>query len=73
VINIAKLEKFNLSRSQWCEIIDQWVFNERDRALLKRRLLDGICFDKLAEEFGLSVQRTKEIVSQEQKRLFTHV
>ena len=72
-MNIAKLEKFNLSRSQWCEIIDQWIFNERDRALLKRRLLDGICFEKLAEEFELSVPHTKDIVARAQKKLFVHI
>ena len=63
-------DTFDLSRSEWENLIDEWVFNERDRALLKRRLLDGICFEPLAEEFDLSVQQTKTIVYRLQNRLF---
>ena len=55
---MTKMENYNLSRSEWENLIDQWVFKERDRAILKRRLLDGICYEPLAEEFDLSVQQT---------------
>ena len=63
-------DTFDLSRSEWENLIDEWVFSERDRALLKRRLLDGICFEPLSEEFDLSVQQTKTIVYRLQNRLF---
>ena len=52
----------DLSYSEWVHLIDEWVLNERDRQLIKRRLLDGIGFEQLAEEFYLSTQRTKAIV-----------
>ena len=42
----------DISRSELNALIDEWVFNERDRAIVKRRLLDGICYEPLAEEFG---------------------
>lgn len=29
---------------------------------MKRRMIDGICFEPLAEEFDLSVRRVKAIV-----------
>ena len=32
------------SRSELTTAIDEWILNERDRAILKRRLIDGICF-----------------------------
>lgn len=64
------IEDFNLSRSEIEKIIDDWIFNERDRAILKRRLLDGICFEPLAEEFDLSVRQTKTIIYKSQERLF---
>lgn len=54
-------------------MIDEWIFSERDRAILKRRLLDGIIFEKLAEEFDLSVPRVKTIVYKAQERLFSHI
>lgn len=43
---------------------------ERNRAIISRRLLDGICFEPLAEEFGLSVRQTKNIVYACNKKLF---
>jgi hypothetical protein len=42
--------------------IDMWIHNERNRAIMKRRLIDGICFEPLAEEFDLSVCQVKNIV-----------
>ena len=60
----------NYSRSTVSAAIDEWIFNERDRAILKRRLLDGICYEPLAEEFGLSVDRIKQIVYKSQAKLF---
>jgi DNA-directed RNA polymerase sigma subunit (sigma70/sigma32) len=69
----SKHEIYGLSRSQWEQLIDEWVFNERDRKILKRRLLDGITFEKLAEEFGMSVQQTKTVVYVAQSKLFKRI
>lgn len=52
----------DLPRSAWERLIDEWIFSERDRALLKRRLLDGITFERLADEFDLSPRQVKAIV-----------
>lgn len=62
-----------LARSEICKLIDEWVLNERNRAILKRRLCDGICYEKLAEEFELSVKQVKNIVYKAQERLFRHI
>ena len=53
---------FSKSRTEIENIIDEWIFNERNRNILKRRLLDGVTFEKLAEEFDLSTQQVKKIV-----------
>lgn len=68
-----KIDTFNLSRTEWNLLIDEWIFNERDRALIKRRLLDGVCFEPLAEEFNLSVQQTKTIVYKTTKKILKHI
>lgn len=62
-----------VSRSQAEYLIDEWIFNERNRNLIKRRLLDGITYEKLSEEFGLSVQQTKNIVYRCQNTLCGHL
>lgn len=66
-------ELYNLSRSEWENLIDQWIFKERDRAILKRRLLDGICYEPLAEEFDLSVQQVKNVVYKATEKLIKHL
>ena len=53
------------------KIIDEYIHSERDRAILKRRLIDGIYYEPLAEEFKLSVRRTKDIVYKYQDLIFT--
>ena len=58
------------TNSQMNRAIDEYIHSERDRAILKRRLIDGICYEPLAEEFGLSVQRIKTIVYRSQDKLF---
>lgn len=64
---------FDLSRSEICALIDEWILNERNRNILKRRLCDGICYEPLAEEFDLSVTQIKAIIYKSQKILFKHI
>ena len=63
----------DLSRTQIEYLINEWIHNERDRVIIKRRLLDGIIFEKLAEEFDLSVPRVKKIVYFSQDILLKHI
>lgn len=63
----------DLSRSEVEHLINEWIFSERDRRILKRRLLDGICYEPLAEEFNLSVRQVKNIVYKGEERIFKHV
>ena len=68
---MSRIEKNDIPRSLWERLIDEWIFSERDRAILKRRLLDGICVEPLAEEFDMSVRQINYILAREQKRLFS--
>ena len=67
------MDTFDLPTSTWEQMINEWIFNERDRKILKRRILDGVCFEPLAEEFDLSVQQTKTIVYKSQKILQSNI
>lgn len=60
------------SRTEIEHAIDEWVVGrnaERNRAILKRRLIDGICYEPLAEEFDLSVRQIKNIVYRNQEKI----
>jgi DNA-directed RNA polymerase specialized sigma subunit len=56
-------ELFSKSRSEWERLINEWIFNERDREILKSRLLDGVTIEKLAEKFDMSVSQIKRIIN----------
>lgn len=53
----------NISNTELSHIIDEWIKSDRDRKLMKRRLIDGITIEKLAEEFGLSVKQAFRIIT----------
>ena len=61
------------SRAEWESLIDNWVHNEVDRKMLKRRLLDGICFEPLAEEFDLSVNHCQARIKKAKIQLFKNI
>lgn len=62
-----------LSRSEYEHIIDEWVFNEKARAIIKRRMLDGITYDRLSEEFNMSVRQIQNIVYKTEQIIIKHV
>lgn len=74
---MMKKDLSEYSRDELEYVIDQWVVchkhAERNRAILKRRLLDGVCYEPLAEEFDLSVRQIKNIVHKSEIRLFKHL
>lgn len=61
------------SRTEITEAIDEWILNERNRRVLYRRLIDGITFEKLAEEFDMSVRQIKRIVYKGEDVIFRHI
>ena len=71
--DIMRADAFNLSRTEWVELIDLWIFNETDRAILKRRLLDGRTYEQLAEEFNHSDRHIKTRVYKAENQLFKHI
>lgn len=55
----------SLSANDLNHLIDNYIVGrhaERNRLILKRRLIDGICYEPLSEEFDLSVRQTQNIV-----------
>ena len=63
--------EYTNSHISW--LIDEYVHSERDRKIIKRRLIDGICFEPLAEEFDLSVRQVKNIVYRSERKIFSHI
>lgn len=77
--NIVKYQKHqieNVTRSELEHLIDEYVIGfkaERNRVVMKRRLCDGVTFEKIAEETDMSVRQIKKIVYDIQPIILKHV
>ena len=67
------IERYNLPRSDLQHLIDQWIFNERNRMILSDRLFNGTTYERLAEKYGLSTQQIKTIVYKAMDRMEKHL
>lgn len=47
--------------------IDENIHSARDREILKRKLIDGITYERLAEEVDMSVRGVQYIVARHRK------
>lgn len=63
----------DITNSEIEAVINKYIHSERDRAIMKRRLIDGICYEPLSFEFDLSVNQVKNIVYKCEKIIFRHL
>lgn len=70
---LAQEKIMEYTNSEITNLIDEHIHSERDRAILKRRLVDGICYEKLSDEFELSVRQVKNIVYKDEEKLFKYL
>lgn len=66
----------DLSRTEIEFAIEEWIIGknaERDRKVLRRRLIDGVTFERLAEEQELSVSKVKRIIWKNAEIIFRHL
>lgn len=62
---------FDLSTSEWAELIDEWIFSKRDREILKKWLIDDISSKKLQEDYNLSQKGIEAIIYKSEKIIFS--
>ena len=70
---MTKTENYDLSRSEWENLIDEWIFNELHRAMLKRNLLDGQTYEQIAEQFDMSTRQVARLIPKLQEKLFKRI
>ena len=67
-------EEMILTKSEVERLIEERIIGrnaERNRAIIRRRLIDGVTYERLAEEFDLSVRQVKNIVYRCEDRMFS--
>ena len=63
----------DLSNFELASLIDEWVRGERNREMLKDRLINGMMYEPLAEKYNLSVRATQNIIYKASEQLFKHI
>ena len=67
-------ETFNRrGRREWTELIEEWIHSELDRKLIIRAYLDGITYEALEAEFGISAESIEKRVNNALKQLLRHL
>lgn len=66
----------DITRDQLEAVIDNTIILQthaaRNREILKRRLIDGLTHEELAEEFDLSVQQIRKVIYKYEQVIFKH-
>lgn len=66
----------NITKEQLVRVIDEVIIlhthAERNRNILKRRLIDGLTYEQLAEEFDLSTKAIQKILYKYESMVFSH-
>lgn len=64
------------SRTQLTEAIEEWIVGRnalRNREIITKKLVDGITYMALAEEYDLSLKRVKTIVRKGAEIIVEHL
>lgn len=64
------------SRTEIESAIDEWIIGknaQRNRSVLKSRLIDGLTFEELSEKYDMSVRQIQNIVYKSQEKIFKHL
>ena len=64
------------SRTEIEAVIEEWVVGknaQRNRSILKSRLIDGLTFEELSEKYDMSVRQIQNIVYKTQEKVFKHL
>ena len=70
---MKKMENYDLSRGEWEFYIDEFIFDEDHRAMLKRNLLDGRTYEQIAEQLDCSRDKVARLIPKLQDRLFRKI
>ena len=52
------------------ELIAEYIHSARDRIILEKRLIDGLTYERIAEDMDMSPRQIKNIIYKEEKLLF---
>lgn len=69
----------DVTNEEIASAIDSWIHSERDRIILKKRLIDGYTFQQISDylyfecKIDLSARQMKNVVPRLEQKLFKHM
>lgn len=69
----AEIDLSRKSCSQWNELINEWIYNELHREILRDRLLNGFTYEHIAELYSMSDRQIKRICYNGINQLLKHI
>ncbi len=63
----------DITNSEIIHVIDEYIHNEKYRAVLKSRFVDGLSYERLSEKHDISVRQAKRIVYKYELKIFEHL
>lgn len=67
------IEDSNLDRFEWENLIDRWIFDEKDRIILKRKFLDNVSLERIAEDLEMSTRQINRRFKKAKMQLFKRI
>ena len=61
------------TNSQIRELIAEHIHSLRDRTILEKRLIDGLTYEKIAEDMDMSPRQIKNIIYRNEDILFRKI
>lgn len=55
------------------DTIDEWIRGERNRKILKMRLIDCKTLERIAEDCGISVTTVKKVIKNGKPVILSHI
>ena len=69
----SQMKEADKSCDEWSRIIDQWIYSDRDRQIMKDHMLNGMHYEPIAEKYDLPTTQVQDIISTEKVWLFGHI
>ena len=63
----------DISNDVIAAVIDKWVKGERNREIMKRRLIDHITYERIADEFDMSPRYIKTLIYKLEMIVYKHL
>lgn len=64
---------YGISISESIKLIDEWIYNERDREIAKEKFLNGKTYNEISKKYNITARQTANRISNIVKQIEKHI